>query len=418
MKGMGSERYVGNLFIIIIAIAILMFVVYGLYQIIFNSRKPSQPIPPRGSRQSRQSGVRPSGQPSRAVRPPHMDKPPAALGVPAGHPARAAAETIEAALTASFETMVKGRVLGSKPEMTELQWQWRWFELKRYFLMCAVLRSVPMYSDKVDEVWHEMLMFTWEYGQFCQKISGGFIHHAPHTADSKPQPGERAWFDWVYGELFPIERGSVMLWGSFYTVPLPRHRIDQFQTAEDSELRHKLFNMQAIRTHKDIADIADHLIRRGRMLSGAASGALRSRGDEQSNQALRDDGFGTGLMSGLFFSTSMGPEDGFLDRMRQEQEQSGPPFDSGANCAGAGFMGDGSGDTGQPGSGSTDQQSCHSGGCSSGGDNGGNSCSSGGSDSGSSSCSTGSDSGGSSCSSGSDGGGSSCGSSCGGGGGS
>ena len=73
-----------------------------------------------------------------------------------------------------------------------------------------------MYSVKVDDVWHEMLMFTREYEQFGKALCGGIIHHAPHTADEKPETGERAWFDWVYGEVvFEAAPASGQLWGSF-----------------------------------------------------------------------------------------------------------------------------------------------------------------------------------------------------------
>ncbi|MGO4375152.1 hypothetical protein AB4Z21_31240 [Paenibacillus sp. MCAF20] len=142
------------------------------------------------------------------------EEPPQALGVPYGHPARSAAERLESALGLDFEARIKDRVLKEQPRLTDNEWKWTWFELKRYFLMCATMRSVPMYSRSADAIWHEMLMFTREYEQFCAKFSGDLIHHAPHAAGVQPEPGERAWFDWVYGELFERTPASGRVWGT------------------------------------------------------------------------------------------------------------------------------------------------------------------------------------------------------------
>lgn len=188
--------------------------------------------------------------------------PPECLGVPAGHPARPAAERLEAALTTDFEARVKDRVLRHAPNLRDIEWQWRWFELKRYFLMCGVLRGVPMYSDRVDEVWHEMLMFTREYEEFCKKFCGQLIHHAPHAPDSKPNPGERALFDWVYGELFLPASGSAGLWGAFYRTPMPRGLMLELETHGAEELRNARFNARSAGVFPDLNATVDYLIER------------------------------------------------------------------------------------------------------------------------------------------------------------
>lgn len=36
-----------------------------------------------------------------------------------------------------------------------------------------------MFSDKVDAVWHQHILFTQDYAEFCQEIFGRFIHHVP-----------------------------------------------------------------------------------------------------------------------------------------------------------------------------------------------------------------------------------------------
>lgn len=338
------------------------------------------------------SGIRKPATPLRT--------PPEYLGVPEGHPARPAAERIERLLTADFAERVKDRVLRNEPRLREGEWQWRWFELKRYFLMCAIARGVPMYGSRVDDVWHEMLMFTREYEQFCNGFCGHLIHHAPHTGDTRPDPGERAWFDWLYGELFLPVSGSADLWGSFYRTPMPQAIMRELASQDAEELRERRFNVRSAATSPDLAGTIEYLIARGRRLAGSRDEPPRN--GLQPEETGRDSDWPTtilltGMLSGPFFYSSWGTNDEFQSRMdgyRTEEEEL--QKNAGGGC-GSAYSCSGSSDGGNNG----DNGGNDSGNSSRGND--GSSCSG--------SCSGGSDSG-SSC-----GGGSSCGSSCGGGGG-
>lgn len=42
--------------------------------------------------------------------------------------------------------------------------------------------KVPMFSRRVDEVWHQFVLFTEEYQRFCQRFFGKFLHHQPEEA--------------------------------------------------------------------------------------------------------------------------------------------------------------------------------------------------------------------------------------------
>ncbi|MER5647094.1 hypothetical protein [Streptosporangium sp. NPDC002524] len=44
-------------------------------------------------------------------------------------------------------------------------------------------------SDAVDIGWHTFLMYTREYGEFCRRAAGRFIHHAPDDVPGEPGPG-------------------------------------------------------------------------------------------------------------------------------------------------------------------------------------------------------------------------------------
>lgn len=43
---------------------------------------------------------------------------------------------------------------------------------------------------RVDDGWHEFLMFTEDYAAFCQKYFGQMIHHCPRRRNDPPDNGE------------------------------------------------------------------------------------------------------------------------------------------------------------------------------------------------------------------------------------
>ena len=85
------------------------------------------------------------------------------------------------------------------PELSEAQRQEVFIGLNDYFQLCrtAGKRMVAMPSQAVDDAWHEFILFTRQYNQFCQGAFGRFLHHTPAEAMSAPtQASEgirRAW---------------------------------------------------------------------------------------------------------------------------------------------------------------------------------------------------------------------------------
>ncbi len=56
----------------------------------------------------------------------------------------------------------------------------RFLECKKY-LWLTHWYNVGMYSDAIDEVWHQMLLTsTREYATFCLTFFGEFLHHEAH----------------------------------------------------------------------------------------------------------------------------------------------------------------------------------------------------------------------------------------------
>ncbi|WP_334074481.1 MULTISPECIES: hypothetical protein [Paenibacillus] len=155
------------------------------------------------------------------------------------------ANKLEQSIPASYEESLKQRVLREHPEMSEREYEWRWLELQRFYVMCAVLDRVPMFSKAVDEVWHEMLMYTRDYQAFSEKYLGRMLHHSPNPAESVPIPGERAWFDFVYVELFGWNPYSERLWGRFFRHPIPREELEAYRDASAPPTQGGRFNAWA-----------------------------------------------------------------------------------------------------------------------------------------------------------------------------
>lgn len=98
---------------------------------------------------------------------------------------------------------VRDRVL-NKGNISEKNYPYYEQELKRYFILTSLYQNVPMYNTNVDEIWHEMMMFTRSYEKFCQAFVGKMIHHEPNMTPGAPNLDEKPFFTWVYRFLFGI----------------------------------------------------------------------------------------------------------------------------------------------------------------------------------------------------------------------
>jgi hypothetical protein len=47
---------------------------------------------------------------------------------------------------------------------------------------CVMLRSMR----EIDEMWHEFILFTRDYSQFCNTYFGEYCHHLPNIFDNMP----------------------------------------------------------------------------------------------------------------------------------------------------------------------------------------------------------------------------------------
>lgn len=98
-----------------------------------------------------------------------------------------------------FHQAIKDKIRKKHPHLSSEQMHLVFRALRDYFWMCnkGRRRMVAMPSQVVDDAWHEFILFTRSYRDFCKKALGRFLHHTPTEAMSTPtlaQEGiKRAW---------------------------------------------------------------------------------------------------------------------------------------------------------------------------------------------------------------------------------
>ena len=77
------------------------------------------------------------------------------------------------------EKLLKDHVVTSADEAEQL-----FREVKRYLVLTASDPTVAwgMYSLRIDQVWHQFILFTRQYIEYCRANFGKYIQHAPSTA--------------------------------------------------------------------------------------------------------------------------------------------------------------------------------------------------------------------------------------------
>src|SRR6187551_2607092 len=78
-----------------------------------------------------------------------------------------------------IEKLVKEHIVETDSEGEAL-----FLELKRWLIIIHedVSKNWQMYSLRVDEVWHQFILYSSEYSKFCLRFFGSFITHSPANA--------------------------------------------------------------------------------------------------------------------------------------------------------------------------------------------------------------------------------------------
>jgi hypothetical protein len=101
---------------------------------------------------------------------------------------------------------VKDRIVETSSEAEAL-----FTEVKRFLILAQGddTKKWTMYSHRIDECWHQFILFTREYFEFCQRYFGRYVPHRPSNAPetSSSNPGRETSFEEFadrYRELFGI----------------------------------------------------------------------------------------------------------------------------------------------------------------------------------------------------------------------
>jgi hypothetical protein len=98
-----------------------------------------------------------------------------------------------------FPPAVRNKFHQRRPELNETEVDQVFEGLRDWFEVCnkAGRRMVAMPSQAVDDAWHEFILFTRAYQEFCKKALGRFLHHTPAEAMRGPKTAQegirRAW---------------------------------------------------------------------------------------------------------------------------------------------------------------------------------------------------------------------------------
>lgn len=98
-----------------------------------------------------------------------------------------------------FPATIKKKLLEAYPHLSDKEIFQIMLGLRQYFHICNMAGNhfVSMPSQVVDVAWHEFILFTRQYQQFCKTAFGRFLHHTPAEAMSGKtiaQDGiKRAW---------------------------------------------------------------------------------------------------------------------------------------------------------------------------------------------------------------------------------
>lgn len=88
--------------------------------------------------------------------------------------------------TFSFPEKINQELIKTYPHLTINQQKEVIKGLRDYFHVCLTLgrKPVAMPSKVVDSAWHEFILFTKAYKNFCNQALGRFLHHTPAEAMS------------------------------------------------------------------------------------------------------------------------------------------------------------------------------------------------------------------------------------------
>lgn len=93
-----------------------------------------------------------------------------------------------------LERLLKRGIVKDREEYEHL-----FAEMKKYLWLTANYASgLSMFSLRVDEIWHQFILFTKQYHDFCERFFGRYMHHLPESSYIPRQHTSRQDFERLY----------------------------------------------------------------------------------------------------------------------------------------------------------------------------------------------------------------------------
>lgn len=98
------------------------------------------------------------------------------------------------------------KLLSNRAFESPQEYQKAFKEFKRFaFLANLYSGNLGMVGKKIDEVWHQFILFTPQYHKFCEEMFSKYLHHQPKTSYTPlSQSGKKSFFrlyKQTFGEL-------------------------------------------------------------------------------------------------------------------------------------------------------------------------------------------------------------------------
>lgn len=144
-----------------------------------------------------------------------------------------------------IEKLIKNSIVDNEAEAEEL-----FREVKRYLVLCDLDpdRVWNMYSLRVDEAWHQFILFTRQYMDFGQTYFGRYVPHNPSNAPKVEFAR-------------PVEKTSFKQFRSRYQEifgePLPDTWYDEKRVTLDRRLSTRWAGPLTVRVDEDMVELVN-----------------------------------------------------------------------------------------------------------------------------------------------------------------
>ncbi len=151
-----------------------------------------------------------------------------------------------------IEKLVQDYMVDSEGEAVDL-----FREVKRYIVFVRANRDRvwDMHSLRIDEVWHQFILFTREYIDFCQEYFETYIQHRPANAPEAEDGDEIAEGDSCVPSSPATFEDFSRRYQIFYGEPIPAIWFDEKAVTPNRRLLNKLAGQLSVQVEDGMANL-------------------------------------------------------------------------------------------------------------------------------------------------------------------